>query len=152
MVNPIDSVSLFFTYERPSQGIHYLGFNVICPSDNNIDNNVAFKELQVIGEVGQLALSPQIFSPNNDGVDDRLQIDYRLPEIGGDLTISIYDTRGKLIHYIIKGEPCSVSNGTVYWDGSVPGKKIPTGMYIVYLEYRYHNKITQAKKTTVLAR
>jgi len=151
-VNAFDSVSLFFTYEHPTQGTHNLGFELEFPYDKNLENNLVFKELQVVGEIGELALSPQIFSPNNDGIDDRLQIDYRLPTSGGELTISIYDTRGKVVHHICKKEPCSVDKGTLYWNGESQGRRIPTGMYIVYLEYRYQNNITKAKKTTVLAR
>lgn len=151
-VNAFDSVSLYYTYKHPAQGTHNLGFELDFPYDRNLENNLVFKELQIVGEIGELALSPQIFSPNNDGIDDRLQIDYRLPASGGELTISIYDTRGKAVHHIFKKETCSVDQGTIYWDGESQGRKIPTGMYVVYLEYRYHNQIKKAKKTTVLAR
>jgi hypothetical protein len=152
MVNALDSVSLFYTYEHPSQGAHLLGFEIVFPYDQNLDNNLAFKELQVLGEIGELALSPQIFSPNADGIDDVLQIDYRLPQPGGNLTISIFNTRGKRIHDIIKNELSNQDRGTLFWDGTSSKGAVPTSMYIVYLEYRYSNKITKAKKTTVLAR
>jgi gliding motility-associated-like protein len=147
-----DSVSLFYTYEHPAQGIHNLGFRIDFAYDKNLDNNLAFKQLRVVGDIGGLALSPRIFTPNNDGVDDYLQIDYRLPEPGGLLTIAIFDTRGKLLHNICKKEHCSVEQGTIYWDGETDRKKVPSGMYIVYLEYQHQSKKTKAKKTTVLAR
>lgn len=152
MVNALDSVSLFYTYEHPSQGAHMLGFEIAFPYDQNPDNNLVFKELQVLGEIGELALSPQIFSPNADGIDDVLQIDYRLPQPGGNLTISIFDMRGKRIHDILKNELSNQDRGTLYWNGTSSKGEVPTSMYIVYLEYRYSNKITKAKKTTVLAR
>jgi hypothetical protein len=152
MVNALNSVSLFYTYEHPSQGAHVLGFEIVFPYDQNLDNNLVFKELQVLGEIGELALSPQIFSPNADGIDDVLQIDYRLPQPGGNLTISIFDTRGRHIHDIIKNELSNEDSGTLFWDGTSSKGAVPTSMYIVYLEYRYSNKITRAKKTTVLAR
>jgi len=81
-----------------------------------------------------------------------LQIDYRLPESGGLLTISVFDTRGRLLHNICKKELSMVDRGTLYWNGEAEGRKAQTGMYIFYLEYQYHNKITKAKKTAVLAR
>lgn len=152
LVNAFDSVSLFYTYKHPAQGVHSLGFKVDFTYDKNLENNLAFKELEVVGEIGGLALSPRIFTPNNDGKDDYLQIDYRLPESGGLLTISVFDSRGKLLHNICKKEPCSVDKGTLYWNGEAGGRKVPSGMYIVYLEYQYHAKATKAKKTAVLAR
>jgi hypothetical protein len=151
-VSSLDSVSLHYTYEHPAQGAHVLGFEVDFPGDLNPINNLAFKILYVVGEIGELALSPAVFSPNNDGINDRLQIDYRLPEAGGTLTVCIFDTRGIRIHNICHNEPWTSTQGTLYWDGKSSKGNMPIGMYIVYLEYRYHNKRTSAKKTTVLAR
>ena len=152
LVNALDSVSMFYTYQNPAQGVHHLGFVVEFPGDLDPTNNRTFKTFSVIGVVGELALSPAIFSPNNDGMNDRLQIDYRLPEPGGKLTISVFDTRGIRIHDICRNEPWMVAQGTLYWDGRTSRGQIPIGMYIVYLEYRYHDKMTKAKKTTILAR
>jgi hypothetical protein len=151
-VSSLDSVLLHHTIYHPTQGTHLLGFEVDFPDDLNPTNNLAFKNLQVIGEIGELALSPAVFSPNNDGIDDRLQIDYRLPEAGGKLTVCIFDARGIRIHNICHNEPWAIAQGTLYWDGKSANGNMPIGMYIVYLEYRYHNKTTTAKKTTVLAR
>jgi len=151
-VNALDSTTLFYTYEHPSQGSHSLGFYVEFPPDVNPANNLAFRLLGVIGEIGELALSPPIFTPNNDGVNDRLQIDYRLPETGGRLTLSIFDTRGIRIHDICRNESWASEQGTFYWDGRASGTDLPIGMYIVYLEYQYHDQVTRSKKTTVLAR
>ncbi len=152
LVYPSDSVSLFFTFSHPSQGMHNLGFKLDFSDDINLENNLVFKELIVSGEIGELALSPRIFTPDNDGINDRLQIDYRLPKSGGLLTLLIFDTRGKLLHNVCKKEPCSATTGTIFWNGEAGAKKIPSGMYIVYLEYRYQGSVTKAKKTTVLAR
>ncbi len=151
-VSSLDSVALHSTIYHPTQGAHVYGFEVDFPDDLNPTNDRAFKTLQVIGEIGELALSPAVFSPNNDGIDDRLQIDYRLPEPGGMLTICIFDTRGIRVHNICHNEPWAIAQGTLYWDGKSANGNLSIGMYIVYLEYRYHNKITTAKKTTILAR
>ncbi len=151
-VHAFDSVLLSCTYKRPTRGCHTLGFRLDFSDDVNLENNLVFKDFMVVSEIGELVLSPRIFTPDNDGINDRLQIDYRLPESGGQLTLSIFNTRGKLLYHICKNELCSIENGTFYWDGIVNGKKIPSGMYIVYLEYRHHDRMTKAKKTTVLAR
>lgn len=151
-VSASDSASLLYTYKHPTQGEHRLGFKIELPNDNNLTNNLAFKTLQVLDKIGGLMLSPEIFSPNNDGIDDRLHIDVRLPEPGGELTITIFDTRGKRVCDLCKKNIAADKRLVLYWDGESSKGKVSTGMYIVYLEYRYHNSITKAKKTTVLAR
>jgi hypothetical protein len=147
-----DSVSMLYMYEHPSQGTHNLGFVVDFPADVDQTNNLAFRTLRVVGEIGELALSPAVFSPNNDGFNDVLQIDYRLPEAGGKLTISVFDMRGIRIHDICRNELWIEEQGTLYWDGRTAKGNTPIGMYVIYLEYRIHTEITRAKKTTVLAR
>ena len=151
-VSPFDSIRLSYLYERPAQGTHMLWFRVECVEDNFLDNNVAYKVLKVIGDVGELALSPRVFTPDNDGINDVLQIDYRLPDSGGYLTLAIFDTRGTLLDMLCRRELMFTANGTIFWDGRVENTPARTGMYIVYLEYQYHNTTTRAKKTAVLAR
>jgi hypothetical protein len=149
---PFDSTRLSYVYEHPSQGIHTMWFKVTCVDDNYPDNNIAGKELRVIGDAGELALVPRVFTPDNDGVNDVLQIDYRLPDTGGYLTLAIFDTRGKLLDMIYRRELMFTTHGTIFWDGRVGNMPAQTGMYIVYLEYEYQNRCTRAKKTAVLAR
>jgi hypothetical protein len=143
-----DSVSLFCTYERPSQGEHVIGFELEAAGDTKPENNLVFKTMNVVGDVGELAVTPAVFTPNNDGLNDRAQIDYRLPEPYGDLTVTIFDCRGKRVCDLCRKTTASAVRGTLYWNGS----GMPTGMYVVYLEYICHNRINRAKTTTVLAR
>ncbi len=148
----LSSVVLGWLYEHPALGSHPLGFVIDYPPDVDPSNNIAFKTLNVLGEIGELALSPSVFTPDNDGVNDRLQIDYRLPEPGGELTVSIFNMRGIRIHDICRNESWLTEQGTLYWDGRTARGDVGIGMYIVYLEYRYHDRITRAKKVAVLAR
>jgi hypothetical protein len=152
LVNALDSVSMLYTYEHAAQGTHLIGFIIDFPADVDQTNNIAFKTLKVVGEIGELALSPAVFSPNNDGFNDLLQIDYRLPEAGGKLTISVFDMRGIRIHDLCRDEIWNEEQGTLHWDGRTSKGDMPIGMYIIYLEYHIHAEITKAKKTTVLAR
>ncbi|MBN2621023.1 gliding motility-associated C-terminal domain-containing protein [candidate division WOR-3 bacterium] len=151
-VAAFDSVSLFITYAHPSQGTHPLGFEVDFPYDRHPENNLAFRELAVFGEVGELAVSPCVFTPDHDGINDRLQIDYRLPAAGGLLTLLVFNARGVCVHSMCRREYCSEDRGTMYWNGVSDAGKAPTGMYIVYLEYHYQSTTTKAKKQSVLAR
>ena len=151
-VAAFDSVALFYVYEHPAQGEHLLAFRVDFPEDKNPGNNTAFKNLLVVGEIGELIVSPEIFTPNKDGLNDFVQIDYRLPESNGALTVSIFDSRGKRIHDLCRKTIATSDKGTLFWNGETARGKAPTGMYLVYLEYKYHSRLTKAKKTTVLAR
>jgi len=152
LISPADSARLTYIYEHPAQGMHIIGFRVDFPGDRDLSNNLVLKQLRVTGEVGELALSPDIFTPNNDGVGDLLQIDYRLPDAGGSLDLAIFDSRGKLVHFLCRDDYCQQSLGSMYWDGKAADKESPTGLYVIYLEYRYQNRVTKAKKTTILAR
>jgi hypothetical protein len=152
MVEGLDSTSVLYEYTQPAQGIHNMIFNIEYEIDKDLTNNTVYKTLVVVGATARLALTPRVFSPNNDGIDDRLQINYQVPEPGGMLSILLFDARGCLRHRLCDKAECFTSQGTVYWDGTAGNSAIQSGMYVVYLEYRIHNEITKAKKTTVLAR
>ncbi|MCX7994832.1 MAG: lamin tail domain-containing protein [candidate division WOR-3 bacterium] len=151
-VGASDTIFLYYEYMKPQQGEHFLGFRIEFNEDRNLNNNIAFKKLLVLGKIGELCLTPAIFTPDGDGHNDNLQIDYRLPQPGGELTLSIYDSRGIKIHELCKKKSVDSDKGTIFWNGETPKGKASTGMYIVYLEYHYQNKITKAKKTAVLVR
>lgn len=151
-IMPQDSAVMFHTYTQPSLGEHYLGLYIDFSYDKNFDNNYAFKEFSVTDDVGELTLSPGIFTPNNDGNNDRLQIDFRLPQPGGLLTLYIFDMRGKIVHVLRKKEHWYQTSGTTYWHGEHGTQSAQTGMYIVYLEYEYKGNKMRAKETAVLAR
>ncbi|MEO0215938.1 MAG: gliding motility-associated C-terminal domain-containing protein [candidate division WOR-3 bacterium] len=151
-VGAFDTTFLYYKLNKPAQGEHVLGFYVEFDADKDLTNNLCLKILKVLGKIGELSLSPVIFTPNNDGKNDYLQIDYRLPEPGGKLLIAVFDARGKRFCDIFKKESVEETKGTCFWSGEKEGVKAQTGMYIVYLEYQYHNKITKAKKTAILAR
>ncbi len=152
LVSAFDTIFLYWTYKKPSQGEHSLGFKIEFADDKKPANNKIFKKLQVLGEIGELCLTPEIFTPNGDGHNDDLQIDYRLPEPGGELTISIFDARGMKICDICRKKIADDYKGTLYWNGVTTKGRAQTGMYVVYLEYSYNNRKTKAKKSTVLAR
>ncbi|MEO0124572.1 MAG: lamin tail domain-containing protein [candidate division WOR-3 bacterium] len=151
-VGAFDTIFLYYEYIKPYQGEHNLGFKIEFADDKNLNNNIAFKKLLVLGKIGELCLTPAIFTPDGDGHNDNLQIDYRLPQPGGELTLSIYDSRGIKLYDLCRRKLIESDKGTFFWHGETVKGKAPTGMYIVYLEYHYQNKITKAKKATVLAR
>jgi flagellar hook assembly protein FlgD len=82
----------------------------------------------------QWEISPEIFSPNNDGYDDYLQISYKLSEVGNTVNINVYDSRGRIIRRLVDGKLLELQ-GSIIWDGiDDNGNKASIGIYIIYIE------------------
>ncbi len=98
-----------------------------------------------------VSLSPEVFSPDNDGIDDQLQISYELGKPGFTGNIYIYDDAGRLMTHLINNALLG-NEGTFSWDGfDSDGQKASVGIYIVYFE-AFHpdgSTITEKKATTL---
>ena len=96
-------------------------------------------------------LSPEIFSPDNDGYDDVLQINYQMEMPGFTLNLVIYDSQGRNIKHLVRNELLGTS-GSFYWDGQTEDhQKAAIGIYILYFEYfDLEGHATSEKLTTVL--
>jgi len=101
---------------------------------------------------GDVVVLPEIFSPDNDGVNDVVDINYAF-EAGGFIgSIFIYDAKGRLIKTIVQNELLGTA-GTFSWDGTLEnGEKGRVGIYIVYFEaFGLLGEIKQFKRSCVLA-
>lgn len=89
----------------------------------------------MVADIGDLvSLSPDVFSPDNDGFEDQLLISFALGRAGFTGSITIYDDGGRLIRKLVNNELLGIE-GTVSWDGvSDDRRKASIGMYIVYFE------------------
>jgi hypothetical protein len=88
-------------------------------------------------EVGQrsLLLRPKWISPNNDGMDDVLILEYNFDAPGNVLQAFIYDARGAMIKRWLRTELCG-KRGMFYWDGMLDtGKRVGYGAYVLFVEY-----------------
>jgi hypothetical protein len=84
---------------------------------------------------GEIIITPDIFSPDNDGYNDVLNISYSFSESGYVGTILIFDSRGRLIRNLVMSELLGTS-GTYSWDGiTEDNQKAAIGIYIVYFEF-----------------
>lgn len=70
---------------------------------------------------------PSVFSPNNDGINDRFDI-YSPCEIREIASIKIFDRWGSRVF--------AKSEGSISWDGTVLGQPCPTGMYVYEVIYK----------------
>jgi hypothetical protein len=97
------------------------------------------------------SVGPEIFSPNNDGHNDLLNISYNFPEPGHVATIMIYDANGKLVRRLIQNQLLG-SSGVFSWNGITDSnQKASIGYYLVFIEvFDLEGNIKQYKKTAVL--
>ena len=93
------------------------------------------------GGEGDFSLASKTFSPDHDGYEDRLAINYRLPEGGFMANIDIYTAEGRLIKRLVRNQSMA-TRGTIYWDGrSDANTRLPIGMYVAVIEVYHANGI-----------
>lgn len=101
---------------------------------------------------GEITVEPEIFSPDNDGYNDILNIHYDFGQGGYVGTIIIYDDKGRQIRSLMNNETLAAT-GTISWDGiNDNAEKARIGIYIIYMEaFDIEGNIQKHKKTAVLA-
>ncbi|MEO8820404.1 MAG: lamin tail domain-containing protein [Ginsengibacter sp.] len=102
---------------------------------------------------GEITVSPEIFSPDNDGNDDFATINYSFPSPGYVVNITIFDASGRPVRYL-EQNALSGTKGYYRWDGLDDKKrKLPQGIYIIYAEiFNKEGNKKQLKNSIVLAR
>ncbi len=105
----------------------------------------------VVTDENEITLSPDIFSPDNDGYNDNLTIAYSFGSPGNNATITIYDASGRLVRNLVNHELCGTS-GAFSWDGiNNDRQKALIGRYIVFVEiFDMNGNIKKYKKSAVL--
>ena len=105
------------------------------------------------GVQGEIKLTPEIVSPDNDGQDDFATIDYRFPEAGYVASITIFDASGRPVRYLQRNALCG-TNGSFRWDGlGERSQQLSTGVYVIYTEvFNLNGKKKQFKTPIVVAR
>jgi hypothetical protein len=83
---------------------------------------------------GELTFSDDLFSPDNDGFQDILQINFNLTSSGLLGKAQIYDDRGRLVRTIFTNELLGTT-GTFSWDGLTDQQvKASIGVYVLVFE------------------
>ena len=102
---------------------------------------------------GEITVIPEIFSPDNDGIDDFATINYSFPSPGYVANITIFDASGRPVRYLEKNALSGIK-GSYIWDGlGEKQQKLSQGIYIIYTEiFNTDGKKKQFKNTIVLAR
>jgi hypothetical protein len=100
---------------------------------------------------GEVSLIPEIFSPNNDGFEDVLTINWNFDRSDLMGSISVFNSEGVLLKVIVNNELLG-SSGTKIWNGTDDNfNLLPQGIYIVLIDVLSDDGyINQYKKVVVL--
>jgi hypothetical protein len=74
------------------------------------------------------------FSPDGDGYQDVLLIDYSLPAAGHEVSLTVYDVQGRVVRSLGKNVWLGLS-GSLSWDGTRDnGQRALSGLFIVFIQ------------------
>ncbi|MBO0357040.1 lamin tail domain-containing protein [Hymenobacter sp. BT186] len=100
----------------------------------------------------QFRLTPEIFTPDEDGQQDYTTLNYTLDSPGYAASVTVYDAQGRLARRLVRNETLATS-GFFQWDGLTDrGQKAAVGYYILLIELFKPNsgEKREYKKTVVL--
>jgi len=105
-----------------------------------------------VGQQDVFDVFPRVFSPDNDGHDDLLNIAYNLDTPGYTANVSIFDSRGRRVRILSRSELLA-TEGVITWDGSTDdNQKANVGIYIIHIElFDPQGNVRNYRKTAVLA-
>lgn len=96
-----------------------------------------------------LHIEPEIFSPDNDGMEDFAEIYCRFSDLENRVTVSVYDRQGMLVKNLVNNELCG-NEARYLWDGTdANGRKMPPALYVVRLSYWNLSGKKQGKQAVV---
>jgi hypothetical protein len=98
-----------------------------------------------------ISVSPNPFSPDNDGFEDFTIINYTLGQQTSQVRIKIFDSKGRLVRTLSNNQP-SGSTGSLVFDGiGDDGTALRIGIYIIFLEALNETEgVVETLKTTVV--
>jgi hypothetical protein len=112
--------------------------------------NSQYSEGQLFKE--HLTLVSKTFSPDNDGYEDLLEMNYQFPVPGKIANVSIFNIHGVLIKRLLKNFILN-SEGSFIWDGfNDQSQLVPGGIYLLQAElFDIDGQISRFSKPFVLA-
>ena len=114
-----------------------------------------YKNSQAVDELNlkeEFSLSSKTFSPDNDGFEDELQINFHFNQSDLVANIKIYTDKGILVKKLTNNLTLS-SEGIINWNGFDEFSQLSqVGIYLVYAEFfDLDGKIKKYRRTCVLA-
>lgn len=99
-----------------------------------------------------LSISPQVFSPDDDGYNDLINFSFALPANNYTVSVTIYDIEGRTIKKLVQSQTVS-AEGIFSWNGiQDDNNKAPIGIYFVLFEaFNPLGEVKASKKSFALA-
>ena len=117
----------------PGAGESIVDFAALGLEDRNTLTVVADITRQEKGQVGNLDLAPNPFTPNGDGINDQLRISYDVRRVlrASPVEVGVYDLAGRRVRVIGRYE-FTTGGYTDTWDGKGDGgSMVPPGIYML---------------------
>jgi len=113
--------------------------------------NSQFLINNIVGE-DIITIPNTTFSPDGDGFEDFLLINYETEGAGYIANVKVFDARGRLMKDIVKNELLA-AQGSFKWDGSIADdNKAKIGIYVLWIElFNPDGDIQHFKKACVVA-
>ncbi len=107
---------------------------------------------EINGEENYVKLLSKTFSPDNDGFEDLLQLDYQLSENANLATINIFTDKGILVKKLLKNQTVG-TKGSISWDGLNENAQLSgIGIYVLTFDvFDLNGNTKRYKNTFVLA-
>ncbi len=136
-VNPKDTSVLSSNWQSAAQTVGYATpaqKNSQLDTSNNKPTNQVF------------SLQKKTFSPDSDGFEDFLSLNYRFDKGGYSATIHIFTDKGKLVKTLIPNGSLN-TEGSIIWEGDTDeGQTARAGIYILSIEWVHKNGQVQRTK------
>lgn len=110
-----------------------------------LPNSQVESETEILDEITP---DPKAFSPNGDGYNDELNIQFKFSKPGYIANVRIFDVAGRQMKFLVKSQSLA-QEGSWLWDGkSESGQKLGIGVYIILVEVFDQDGRTKVFKKT----
>ena len=98
-----------------------------------------------------ISVEPEVFFPNQDGMNDLLMIRYSFLEPGNTCSVTIFNREGKPVRHLINNQMVGTV-GFFTWDGlNDQGGRCATGIYVIWVRsFNLSGKVSETRKIAVL--
>lgn len=136
-----DDVNVIGNFKSAAQAVGFA--TPTAKNSQEFDNSIS---------KSKVSLPNKVFSPDGDGFEDILKIDYNFVDNGYVATVNVYTDRGVLVRKLQRNTTIA-SNGYFTWDGlNDAGTKSNIGIYVIKFDaFTVNGKIESFKQTCVLA-
>lgn len=96
-----------------------------------------------------ISITPEIFSPDNDGFDDYAVLSMIFADAENRLSIQIFNKRGVLVKHLANNEPCG-NTASYRWDGTDDQNvQLPADLYVAVFQWWNANGKTKRHRKTI---